>query len=75
MAAARPSRLLIRVPLFERAWQVPLRQELGLEWRSDATHETEYTWETFAAEMAASNLVISHTEIRWGEIWAEVKRP
>lgn len=75
MAAARPSRLLIRVPLFERAWQVPLRRELGLEWRSDATHETEYTWETFAEEMTASNLVISHVEIRWGEIWAEVKGP
>jgi SAM-dependent methyltransferase len=75
MAAARPARLLIRVPLFERAWQVPLRQELGLEWRSDATHETEYTWESFTEEMAASNLVISHAEIRWGEIWAEVRRP
>jgi SAM-dependent methyltransferase len=75
VAAARPARLLIRVPLFERAWQVPLRRELGLEWRSDATHETEYTWETFTEEMAASNLVISHVEIRWGEIWAEVKRP
>jgi SAM-dependent methyltransferase len=75
VAAAHPARLLIRVPLFERAWQVPLKQELGLEWRSDATHETEYTWESFTEEMAASNLVISHVEIRWGEIWAEVKRP
>jgi SAM-dependent methyltransferase len=72
MAAAHPSRLLIRVPLFERDWQVPLRRELGLEWRSDATHETEYTLESFAAEMTAANLTISHMEIRWGEIWAEV---
>jgi SAM-dependent methyltransferase len=75
MAAARPSRLLISVPPFERDWQVPRRRELGLEWRSDKTHETEYTLETFTQEMTDSNLVISHVEIRWGEIWAEVKRP
>lgn len=73
VAVARPSRLLIRVPLFERDWQVPLRRELGLEWRSDKTHETEYTLETFTQEMTDSNLVISHVEIHWGEIWAEVK--
>jgi SAM-dependent methyltransferase len=40
---AGPSRWLIRVPLFERDWRVPLRMELGMEWRLDPTHETEYT--------------------------------
>jgi SAM-dependent methyltransferase len=70
---AAPSRMLIRVPLFERAWEVPLRKELGLEWRSDATHETEYTQESFVEEMDAAQLTLVHQEIRWGEIWAEVK--
>jgi hypothetical protein len=65
--------MLIRVPLFERAWEVPLRKELGLEWRSDATHETEYTEESFAQEMDAAQLTLVHQEIRWGEIWAQVK--
>jgi 2-polyprenyl-3-methyl-5-hydroxy-6-metoxy-1,4-benzoquinol methylase len=69
---ARPSRFLIRVPLFERHWSVPLKRELGVEWRLDSTHETEYTLESFADEMAAAGLRITHQEVRWGEIWAEV---
>jgi SAM-dependent methyltransferase len=70
--AARPTRLLIRVPLFERDWRVPLKCELGVEWRLDPTHETEYTLESFAEEMAAAELRVSYQEVRWGEIWAEV---
>ncbi len=66
-----PSRLLIRVPLLERDWRVPLKQELGLEWRLDPTHETEYTLESFVDELADAGLRITHKELRWGEIWAE----
>ena len=69
---ANPSRILIRVPLFERDWRVPLKRELGVEWRLDQTHETEYTLESFAEEMAAAGLHIAHQQVRWGEIWAEV---
>jgi ubiquinone/menaquinone biosynthesis C-methylase UbiE len=71
-AITRSSRLLIRVPLFERHWSVPLKQELGVEWRLDPTHQTEYTLESFLAEMQAAGLRITHQETRWGEIWAEV---
>lgn len=70
---ARPSRFLIRVPLFERDWRVPLKRELGVEWRLDPTHETEYTLETFAAEIAEAGLIVTHQEVHWGEIWAEVQ--
>lgn len=66
-----PSRILIRVPLFERDWRVPLKRELGVEWRLDPTHEIEYTLEEFADEMAAAGLKITHQQVRWGEIWAE----
>ena len=65
------SKILIRVPLFERDWRVPLKKELGLEWRCDPTHETEYTLESFAEEMSAAGLDVTHQEVRWGEIWAE----
>jgi SAM-dependent methyltransferase len=65
-------RMLIRVPVFERDWRVPVRRELGLEWRLDRTHETEYTQEQFATEMAEAGLTIRHQQMRWGEIWAEV---
>jgi 2-polyprenyl-3-methyl-5-hydroxy-6-metoxy-1,4-benzoquinol methylase len=67
-----PKRILIRVPVFERDWRVPLKKELGVEWRLDPTHETEYTLETFAEEMREANLQIDHLEVRWGEIWSEV---
>jgi len=70
-AATNAKRLLIRVPLFERDWMVPLRRELGVEWRLDLTHEIEYTQESFAAEMREAGLDIVHRETRWGEIWAE----
>ena len=69
---ARPSRILLRVPLFERDWRLPLKYELGVEWRLDPTHETEYTMESFTEEMTAAGLRITHQEVRWGEIWAEV---
>lgn len=69
-----PSRILIRVPLFERDWRVPLKKELGIEWRLDPTHEIEYTLESWREELNQAELQVFHEEIRWGEIWAEVKR-
>lgn len=70
--AVRPQRWLIRVPLFERDWRVPLKKELGLDYRLDPTHFIEYTQENFAEEMEAAGLKITHLEIRWGEIWSEL---
>jgi SAM-dependent methyltransferase len=71
--AVGASKILIRVPLFERDWQVPLKRELGVEWRLDSTHETEYTLESFADEISQAGCRIVHQEVRWGEIWAEVR--
>lgn len=69
----RPTRFLLRVPLFERDWRVPLKKELGVEWRLDTTHETEYTQEQFACELACADLYITDFQIRWGEIWCEAR--
>jgi 2-polyprenyl-3-methyl-5-hydroxy-6-metoxy-1,4-benzoquinol methylase len=71
-SAASPSRILIRVPLFERDWQVPLKKELGVEWRLDPTHEPEHSLESFAEEMAVAGMQTLHEEVRRGEIFAEV---
>lgn len=71
-ARVRPGRILIRVPMFDRHWHVPLRQELGLYHFSDPTHFTEYTRESFEEEMRAAQLTITHLQVNWGEIWAEV---
>jgi hypothetical protein len=67
-------RVLVRVPLFERDWRVPLKRELGVEFRLDPTHRIEYTHEEFDGEMAAAGLVVEERQVRWGEIWA-VCRP
>lgn len=69
-----PKRWLIRVPMINRDWRVPLRQELGIAHFSDGTHFTEYTRQSFEEEMRMANLDILHLQINWGEIWAEVAR-
>ena len=68
----RAKKFLIRVPLFERDWRVPFKQELAIEWRLDHTHETEYTLESFQEEADMAGLKIAHLEVRWGEIWSEL---
>lgn len=68
-----PRRWLIRVPMIDRDWRVPLRQELGLYAFSDPGHFVEYTRETFEAEMSAAGLVTAELRINWGEIWAEAR--
>jgi 2-polyprenyl-3-methyl-5-hydroxy-6-metoxy-1,4-benzoquinol methylase len=69
----RPARWLIRVPMIDRDWRVPLRRELGLFHFSDPTHHTEYTRESFDAEVHHAGLVVAHLQINWGEIWAELR--
>jgi SAM-dependent methyltransferase len=68
-----PSRFLIRVPMFERDWRVPLKKELGIEWRLDKTHETEYSLKEFQNEIQCAGLNICEMVIKWGEIWAVIK--
>ena len=70
MARSGARRLLVRVPVFDRDWRVPLKRELGVDFRLDPTHCIEYTVEEFEAEIAAAGLLIEEREVRWGEIWA-----
>jgi 2-polyprenyl-3-methyl-5-hydroxy-6-metoxy-1,4-benzoquinol methylase len=69
----RPQRWLIRVPMINRDWRVFLRKELGLFYFSDRTHFTEYTQDSFDAEMRRAGFQVVHLQINWGEIWAEVR--
>jgi SAM-dependent methyltransferase len=72
VAILTPKRILIRVPLFDRDWRVPLKRELGIEWRLDTTHQTEYTTESFVDEVRSAGLKVVSMEICWGEIWSEL---
>lgn len=67
----KPARYLLRVPMIDRDWHVPLRKELGLPYFSDATHFTEYSEQSFLQELKASGLNLNYYQINWGEIWAE----
>lgn len=69
----RPGSVLLRVPDFERDWRVPLKQELGVEWRLDSTHEIEHREEELRSELAAADLEVVTLEKRWGEIWAAAR--
>jgi 2-polyprenyl-3-methyl-5-hydroxy-6-metoxy-1,4-benzoquinol methylase len=72
-AQACPSRWLVRVPMIDRDWRVPLRKELGLFYFSDPTHQTEYTRESFELEVHEAGFEVAHLQTNWGEIWAELK--
>lgn len=72
-SAFTPAKILIRVPMLDRHWHVPLKKELGLPYFSDDTHYTEYTLESFEKEITAAGLSIKHCQVNWGEIWAVVR--
>ncbi len=72
-AQVQPDRFLLRVPLFERDWRGPLKEELGLFPYSDPTHCTEYTPPAFVEELQQAGLAVAHLQTQWGEIWAEAR--
>lgn len=66
-------KILVRVPMINRDWTVLYKKKLGVEWRLDPTHFTEYTLESFKEEIANAGLQIQEFSIQFGEIWAVVK--
>lgn len=66
--------LLIRVPMLDRDWLPLYRKSLGMFYFCDSTHFTEYTFQSFREEMNMSGLKIESCTIRFGEIWAIVKK-
>ncbi len=65
----RPARYLVRVPLFERDWRVPLKEELGVDYRLDPTHRVEHRLDALHQELAEAGLAVQSEAVRWGEIW------
>ena len=64
-------KFLIRIPMFERDWQIPLRKELQINYFSDNDHKIEHTVEEFKKEIETCEFVITYMTTIWGEIWAE----
>lgn len=65
---------LIRVPMFDRDWIPLYKKELGIEWRLDLTHYTEFTKTSFEKEMHEAGYVIKSLSVQFGEIWAVVSK-
>jgi len=68
-------RLLIRVPMIDREWIAVYKKELGLEYRLDHTHFTEYTYEQLRDELKEAGIEILSYHVKFGEIYTvcEVK--
>ena len=71
--STRAKKFLIRVPSYERDWQVPLRKELDINYFSDDDHKIEHTIVEFENEIMFSDLEIINLTTQWGEIWAICK--
>lgn len=64
-------RVLVRVPAIDREWTVIMKKELGVEWRLDKTHFTEYTDDNLIADFRLAELQLISLERKFGEIYAE----
>ena len=67
------SKILIRVPMVNRDWITLYKRELGIEYRLDKSHFTEYTLESFQDELKRADLRLIKYSIQFGEIWAIIK--
>ena len=61
---------LIRVPNFERDWQIAMRKELGIYYFSDIDHKIEHTVDQLKKDLMIAGFTIKETITNWGEIWA-----
>lgn len=66
----KAKKFLIRVPCFERDWQVPLREHLGINYFTDDDHKIEHKLNEFHVEISNAKLEVDSIVTNWGEIWA-----
>jgi SAM-dependent methyltransferase len=69
-----PPVLLVRVPMITRDWISLYKKEIGVEWRLDSTHHTEYTLEEVKGELREAGLEIESYEIQFGEFYGVAKK-
>lgn len=63
-------KFLIRVPLFERDWEMSMRRELDINYFSDNDHKIEHTLTEFQSEINMADMEVITYQTLWGEIWA-----
>lgn len=62
-------KILIRVPQFDRSWDVLYKKEISLDYRLDETHEIEYIFEELQKELSQAELRIVSSINKFGEFW------
>lgn len=68
--AGESRKFLIRVPMIDRDWITLYKKEMGVDWRLDPTHYTEYTLSQFREELSSVGICIKEVDIRFAEIYA-----
>jgi len=61
--------VLIRVPLVDRDWLTVYKKELGMNYKLDEGHYTEYTLDQFQQEMIDAGITIKQHQVRFGELY------
>ena len=56
--------------MIDREWIAVYKKDLGLEYRLDATHFTEYTYEQLKDELNQAGIEILSNHVKFGEIYA-----
>jgi 2-polyprenyl-3-methyl-5-hydroxy-6-metoxy-1,4-benzoquinol methylase len=67
-------KILLRVPMLNRDWITLYKKELGIEWRLDKTHFTEYTVESLLKELSEGGVELIRYSVQFGEIWGVAKQ-
>lgn len=67
------NKFLFRVPMIDREWVTLYKRELGLDYRLDTTHFTEYTFVQFKSEFEQAGYRIENHSVQFGEIWAVIR--
>jgi ubiquinone/menaquinone biosynthesis C-methylase UbiE len=65
----KKSKILIRVPMFERSWIVGLKKKYGISYKLDEEHKIEYKVDNLLSELTRAGLNFKDIEIKWGEIY------
>ena len=69
-----PPVLLLRVPMITRDWISLYKKEIGVEWRLDRTHFTEYTLEQIVDEMSRAGFEIESYDVQFGEFYGVLRK-
>lgn len=70
----KPPVLLLRVPMVTRDWISLFKKEVGVEWRLDNSHFTEYTLEQVFEEIEAADLSIESYDVMFGEFYGVIRK-